>query len=244
MAEPEEILQLLETYFGEHNSENMPLLGSRAIVTAGPTYERLDPVRFIGNYSSGKMGIALAEALASKGADVSLILGPTHLRPANSNVKVIAVESAAQMYEAAVNYFPEAQIAIMAAAVADYRPAQAQAQKIKKNDETFSLELTKTQDILKSLGAAKRPDQFLVGFALESEQELDNAWKKLQSKSADMIVLNSLRDEGAGFGHDTNKVTLLFADETSAELPLQSKSGIAGAIVQAIMKRIPVLKVV
>lgn len=244
MAEPEEIVSLLDAYFKDLDPRNQPLLGTKAIVTAGPTYERLDPVRFIGNYSSGKMGIALAEALAAKGADVSLILGPTHLRPANSNVQVIAVESASQMYEAATKYFPDAKIAIMAAAVADYRPAQIQDQKIKKNDAAFTLELTRTQDILKSLGSSKRPDQFLVGFALESEREIDNARMKLQSKSADLIVLNSLRDESAGFGHDTNKVTLLFADNSIVELPLQSKTEIAGAIIQALLRYIPDMKFV
>jgi phosphopantothenoylcysteine decarboxylase/phosphopantothenate--cysteine ligase len=237
MAEPEEITHLLEDYFGG-KAEKLPLSGQKALVTAGPTFERLDPVRFIGNFSTGKMGIALAESLAALGAEVSLILGPSHLRPVHPKVKVIAVESADEMYQAATKFFPECKIAVMAAAVADYKPLRMQDEKIKKTDDALTLELTKTPDILKSLGAAKKDDQYVVGFALESHNELENARKKLQTKSADMIVLNSLRDDGAGFGHDTNKVTLLFADESTAELPLQSKTETAQAIIRSLLRYI------
>ncbi len=235
MAEPEELRDFLKDFFTAQSSQ--PLKGQKALVTAGPTYERLDPVRFIGNFSTGKMGIALAEALAAQGADVTLVLGPTHLRAQNQNIHTMRVESAQEMLNAATAVFPESSIAILSAAVADYKPFVTAPEKIKKSGETLSLELTKTPDILKTLGTQKRSDQILVGFALETTDEHANALQKLHSKGADMIVLNSLRDAGAGFGHDTNKVTLLHRDGSVKTLPLQSKEAIAIAIVKAILQR-------
>jgi phosphopantothenoylcysteine decarboxylase / phosphopantothenate---cysteine ligase len=232
MAEPEDITGRLETYF----SESKPLKGVKAVVTAGPTYERIDPVRFIGNFSSGKMGIAIAEALADKGARVTLVLGPSHLRTCHAGVQTVAVESAAQMYKAATDAFTEAGIAVLAAAVADYRPQVQASDKIKKREGGLTLELVKTDDILASLGKIKQPAQTLVGFALETNNELTNALAKLKEKRADMIALNSLRDEGAGFGHDTNKITLLKLDGSTTELPLQSKTDAAKAIVDQIVE--------
>jgi phosphopantothenoylcysteine decarboxylase/phosphopantothenate--cysteine ligase len=234
MAEPEELRDILDGFFA--GEADQPLRGQKAVVTAGPTYERLDPVRFIGNFSTGKMGIALAEALAENGAEVVLVLGPTHLRASHPRITTIAVESAEQMYHAAAHAFPECGIAILAAAVADYRPAITEAEKIKKTGDTLDLKLSKTTDILKTLGTHKRRDQIVVGFALETIDEQANALAKLHAKGADMIVLNSLRDAGAGFGHDTNKVTLLHADGAVHTLPLQSKDSTAAAIVQVIIQ--------
>ncbi len=233
MAEPEDMIQHLSGFFA---AENKQLKGVKALVTAGPTYERLDPVRFIGNFSSGKMGIAVAEALADRGAQVTLVLGPSHERTYHTGVRTVTVESAAQMYEACAKVFGDVQIAVLAAAVADYKPATQAAEKIKKNDAELSIELAKTTDILASLGKIKHAGQTLVGFALETSNELDNARKKLEAKNADMIALNSLRDAGAGFGHDTNKITLIRRGTTDVELPLQSKAEAAAAIVDNILE--------
>ena len=232
MAESEDILKHLYVFL----SAPQLLTGVHALVTAGPTYERLDPVRFIGNFSTGKMGVALAEALAAQGADVTLVLGPSRQVAAHERVTTIHVESAAEMYEACMAHFPGAGIAVMAAAVADYRPREMAQEKIKKNEGTLQLQLEKTTDILASLGKIKQPGQTLVGFALETTNELANAAQKLTNKNADMIVLNSLRDEGAGFGHDTNKTTLLTPDGEQVALPLQSKAETAAAIVNHIIK--------
>ena len=232
MAEPEDMVQTLSAYFGQ----NKPLKGTKALVTAGPTYERIDPVRFIGNFSSGKMGIAIAEVLADKGADVTLVLGPTHERTYHSQVRTVAVESAEAMYQAATAAFKDAQIAVMAAAVADYKPATVASQKIKKREEDLTLTLVKNPDILASLGKIKQPGQTLIGFALETTNEIDNARKKLEAKNADMIALNSLQDAGAGFGHDTNKITLVKKDGKNVILPLQSKKDAARAIVDQIIE--------
>lgn len=234
MAEPEELRDFLNSFF--ETSGPQPLQGQKAVVTAGPTYERIDPVRFVGNFSTGKMGIALAEALAAQGADVTLILGPTYLQARHPRIHTKRVESAAEMYEAASTEFESAAIAIMAAAVADYKPANTAPEKIKKSDNTLELQLIKTTDILKTLGSRKREDQILVGFALETTDEHANAMLKLHGKNADMIVLNSLRDSGAGFGHDTNKVTLLLKDGAVRTLPLQSKEATASAIIKAILQ--------
>ncbi len=235
MAEPEDLRDFLKDFFGAQSSQ--PLKGQKALVTAGPTYERLDPVRFIGNFSTGKMGIALAEALAAQGADVTLVLGPTHLHPQHRNIHTVRIESAAEMLEAATTAFPHSTVAILSAAVADYKPSVTAPEKIKKSGETLSLELIKTADILKTLGAEKRDGQFLAGFALETTDEHANAMLKLHSKGADMIVLNSLRDERSGFGYDTNKVTLLHRDGSVKTLPLQSKQATAVAIINAILQR-------
>jgi len=233
MAEPEDMVLHLSGFFA---AENKQLKGVKALVTAGPTYERLDPVRFIGNFSSGKMGIAVAEALADRGAQVTLVLGPSHERTYHTGVRTVAVESAAQMYDACMKVFGEVQIAVLAAAVADYKPATQANEKIKKSDTELSIELAKTTDILASLGKIKQAGQTLVGFALETSNELDNARKKLEVKNADMIALNSLRDAGAGFGHDTNKITLIRRGNADVELPLQSKAEAATAIVDNILE--------
>ncbi|HXS36255.1 MAG TPA: bifunctional phosphopantothenoylcysteine decarboxylase/phosphopantothenate--cysteine ligase CoaBC [Flavipsychrobacter sp.] len=232
MAEPEDIVAYLNHFFSD---ENKPLKGTSALVTAGPTYERLDPVRFIGNFSSGKMGVAIAEALADSGAQVTLVLGPSHLQPYHANIKTVHVESAAEMYKACNEIFPATQIAILAAAVADYKPEQIASEKIKKDDNTLELRLIKTDDILASLGKIKKANQTLVGFALETTDELKHATQKLRNKNADMIVLNSLRDEGAGFGYDTNKITML-DNGGNVSLPLQSKQEAAEAIVKHILE--------
>jgi len=229
MAEPEEIFQALEQYF----SQSAQLKGKKALVTAGPTYEAIDPVRFIGNHSSGKMGYALAEELASRGAEVTLVSGPTGMKTKSPNIRLIQVTSAAQMFQSCKDQPYD--IAVMAAAVADYTPVEVAGQKIKKSGETLELKLKKTEDILAMLGRSKKNGQLLVGFALETQNESENARKKLQEKNADLVVLNSLNDEGAGFGHDTNKVTLFYKDGKQQELALQSKSSVAKAIVNAII---------
>ena len=231
MAEPEDMAAYLSNFFlGAGES----LRGLNALVTAGPTYEQIDPVRFIGNYSTGKMGIAIAEALAEKGANVTLVLGPSSLKASHSRIHTIPVHSASDMFQACMQSFDRTHIAVLAAAVADYRPEEIAQEKIKKTDSGLTLSLTKTTDILASLGKIKEPWQTLVGFALETNDELENGQKKLHSKNADMIVLNSLRDEGAGFGFDTNKITLLTINGTSVALPLQSKTLAAKAIVDQI----------
>ena len=233
MAEPEDMTKHLEGFF---NEENKPLKGMNALVTAGPTYERLDPVRFIGNFSTGKMGIAIAEALAAKGAKVTLVLGPSRERAIYPGINTIAVESAHEMYEASMAAFKDAQIAVLAAAVADYKPQVQATEKIKKKENDLNLALTKTDDILAGLGKIKQPWQTLVGFALETNDELEHARKKLHEKNADMIVLNSLNDAGAGFGYDTNKITLLKPEGQPIALPLQSKTDAAIAIVNHILE--------
>lgn len=232
MAEPDDIAAHVAAYLSE---ENKPLKGVKALVTAGPTYERIDPVRFIGNFSTGKMGIAIAEALADKGAQVTLVLGPSHERTYRAGINIIAVESAQQMYTAAIAAFKDAQIAVLAAAVADYRPQEQATEKIKKKEQDLTISLTKTTDILAALGKIKQPSQTLIGFALETNNELEHATEKLKNKNADMIVLNSLKDEGAGFGHDTNKVTFVSLHNTLS-LPLHSKASVAVAIADQIIE--------
>lgn len=234
MAEPAEIVAFL------HEALCTPkvLQGKKALVTAGPTYERIDPVRFIGNFSTGKMGIALAESLARQGAEVDLVLGPTHLRPGHPGVHTHAVESAEEMYQQSVRLFPGSDIAVLSAAVADYRAAEIADQKIKKSGDTLTILLEKNKDILATLGEMKTSRQLLVGFALETEREQEYAETKRRSKKADIIVLNSLRDAGAGFGTDTNKVSLL-SDSGVQELPLQPKNAVADAIVEEIIKVLP-----
>jgi phosphopantothenoylcysteine decarboxylase / phosphopantothenate---cysteine ligase len=232
MAEPEEILQHLEKHFSEHTKK---LSGKTVLVTAGPTYEAIDPVRFIGNHSSGKMGYAIAEELAEQGARVNLVTGPTHQHTNHPGISVKKVTSAAEMYTACASLFPTADITVLAAAVADYRPAERAEQKIKKKEETMSLALTKTQDIAESLGKMKHNGQVIVGFALETENEQANAVKKLQAKNFDLIVLNSLNDNGAGFGHDTNKITIIDRQNHTAAFDLKDKKEVARDIVQAII---------
>jgi phosphopantothenoylcysteine decarboxylase / phosphopantothenate---cysteine ligase len=207
------------------------LKNKRVLITAGPTYEAIDPVRFIGNRSSGKMGYAIAEALAEKGAEVYLVSGPVSVQAKHPNIKVFQVESAAEMYGVCHEHFHTCHIAILAAAVADYTIAQPSAIKIKKKEDSLILNLVKTKDILKSLGKLKSAEQILVGFALETNNELDNAKKKLVSKNLDFIVLNSLQDKGAGFKHDTNKITIVDKSNKITIFELKAKAEVAKDIV-------------
>ncbi|MFD2552138.1 bifunctional phosphopantothenoylcysteine decarboxylase/phosphopantothenate--cysteine ligase CoaBC [Bizionia sediminis] len=232
MAEPEDIVRFIE----DHLLSNMPLRGRKVLITAGPTYEAIDPVRFIGNHSSGKMGFEVAKAAANLGAQVVLIAGPTQQQINHNLVSVIPVVSAAQMYQAAHNHFKDCHIAILAAAVADYKPKQVATQKIKKKSENLTLELEKTQDILASLGAIKE-QQFLVGFALETTNALKHAKEKLKAKNLNLIVLNSLQDKGAGFSTDTNKVTLIDAHEHETSFSLKLKSEVAADIMNVIIEQ-------
>tara|TARA_Y100001947_G_scaffold41320_1_gene34208 strand:- start:4396 stop:5598 length:1203 start_codon:yes stop_codon:yes gene_type:complete len=229
MAEPEEIFQFLE----DHLSAFLPLKGKQIMITAGPTYEAIDPVRFIGNHSSGKMGYEIARAAANLGAKVILISGPTHLQISEDHIHLIKVVSAQEMYDAAMAHFEKADVVIAAAAVADYKPETIADQKIKKDDETLTIRLTKTQDILRSLGERKR-QQKLIGFALETNNELENARAKLQKKNLDFVVLNSLQDKGAGFQNDTNKVSFVFQDEVKS-FGLKPKSEVAVDILNEII---------
>lgn len=229
MAEPEEIFAKISAW--AHGTQS--LQGQTILITAGPTYEAIDPVRFIGNHSSGKMGYALAEEFASRGATVQLISGPTHLHTKNPAITVYAVTSAEEMYLKAMDLFPTAQIAVLAAAVADYRPATVADQKIKKSDNDLSLQLVKTRDIAASLGAIKKPHQKMVGFALETENAEANALGKLNSKNFDLIVLNQLGNPGVGFGYDTNKITILTKTDKK-DFSLKSKTAVAADIANAI----------
>lgn len=217
MAEPETIVAWLNRFF----LQRLELTGKKILVTAGPTYEPIDPVRFIGNHSSGKMGAALAEEMQKRGAEVTVVLGPSDIA-INPAVKVIKVRSAEEMFNACDKLFPNTDIAVMSAAVADYTPVKTATEKIKKTENDLVVELTKTKDILKHLGANKKEQQFLVGFALETNNEKENALKKLQTKNADLIVLNSLNDAGAGFGHDTNKITIF--DRAGNVFPFETKT--------------------
>lgn len=230
MAEPAHIIEFLESYF----AEKAPLTNKKVLITAGPTQEPIDPVRYIGNRSTGKMGYEIARTAASLGAEVTLISGPVALE-SPKNVKVIAVKTAAEMYRETLNLADSFDIAILSAAVADYRPAHVADEKIKKSSGTPTIELEKTDDILKSLGAVKKKDQILIGFALETENALENANKKREEKNCDMIVLNSLRDKGAGFGHDTNKVTLVMSNK-NINLELKPKSEVAKDIFDCIIQ--------
>ncbi len=233
MAEPEEIAQAFENMLAV--AQGQWFAGCRVLVTAGPTYERIDSVRFIGNYSSGKMGFALAEALAEKGAEVELVTGPTAQKIDHPLVHVTRIESAREMYAAATAVFPQCNGAILSAAVADYRPAECADHKLKKQgDEGMHLDLVQNPDILATLGGMKTAGQTLVGFALETDNEEANAQHKLEKKNLDYIVLNSLRDKGAGFGVDTNKVTIISRDGKKKDSPLLSKQEVARMIVEEV----------
>ncbi|SDS53851.1 phosphopantothenoylcysteine decarboxylase / phosphopantothenate--cysteine ligase [Formosa sp. Hel1_31_208] len=232
MAEPEDIVAFIE----KDVLDKLPLKSKKILITAGPTYEAIDPVRFIGNHSSGKMGFEIAKAAANLGAQVILITGPSHQTVSHSLIKVIRVISAQDMYEQAHQYFEDVDIAILSAAVADYKPKYIASQKIKKKESTFTIELEKTKDILKSLGEIKK-QQFLVGFALETNNELQHAKGKLESKNLDLIVLNSLNDKGAGFGGSTNKVTFITAAHDILEHELKSKTEVAQDLMQQILKQ-------
>lgn len=231
MAEPEKIVEFISTHFFLKKD----LEGKRALVTAGPTYEPLDPVRFIGNHSSGKMGIALSRELARRGATVQLVLGPSSAVVHENGVSVLNVHTAAEMYAACVKEFERADIAVMSAAVADYTPVNTSSEKIKKDSDTLNVELKKTQDILKTLGEKKYNGQLLVGFALETGNEKENAIGKLKTKNADLIVLNSLKDEGAGFGHDTNKITIFEKGGNEIAYDRKPKQQVAKDIVDRIV---------
>jgi len=233
MAEPEEIVRFIENDV----LSKLPLKGKKVLLTAGPTYEAIDPVRFIGNHSSGKMGFALAKAAANLGAEVTLIAGPTNQKITHTLVTRIDVVSAEEMYQTAHRYFAAIDIAILAAAVADYKPTIVSSTKIKKKESSLTIELEPTKDILASLGAIKK-QQFLVGFALETNNELENAIGKLQQKNLDAIVLNSLQDKGAGFATDTNKVTFIDNKLQQTTFELKSKVEVAKDIMNEILKRI------
>lgn len=237
MAEPEEIVDFVERSLAEKSSTTLKKLSNlKALVTAGPTFEPLDPVRFIGNHSSGKMGIALAEQLAAQGAEVTLVLGPTDFKPVNQAIKVVPVMSAQEMYEACARIFPKTDIAVLAAAVADYRPKIFSETKIKKKEGEMTLELEKTIDIAATLSKEKHKGQIFVGFALETNDELQNAQTKLEKKKFDFIVLNSMRDAGAGFGHDTNKISILRRNGSKTDFSLKSKTEVAQDIVAEIAR--------
>ena len=232
MAEPEEIVTSVVSTL----TAQSPLHGKHVLVTAGPTHESIDPVRFIGNHSTGKMGFALAETLANLGARVSLVCGPNHLTLQHPLIHRVDVTSANQMLDACLPLFKEVHGAVLSAAVADYMPEVTLEKKQKKNDENWSLQLVKTPDIALALGSRKREGQWLVGFALETHDELANAKAKLERKNLDLIVLNSLRDEGAGFGTDTNKITLIWRDNKIDEFGLKPKSLVAQDIAHAIIE--------
>lgn len=228
MEEPDVILRVLEDFF----AENVDLQKKKIVITAGPTYEKIDPVRFIGNYSSGKMGFALAKVCAERGAEVILIAGPISEKITHPNITRLDVESADEMYEAAVNAFPESDAAILCAAVADYKPAVRSEEKIKREKTSeMTLRLVPNQDIAASLGKMKRDGQCLVGFALETNDEESHALEKLKRKNLDFIVLNSLRDSGAGFRCDTNKISIIDKDGRVDNYPLKSKDEVASDIV-------------
>ena len=231
MAEPENIVDFLE----KDIASKLPLKDKKILITAGPTYESIDPVRFIGNHSSGKMGFDIANEAANNGAEVILISGPTHLNVKNNSVKIVRVTSAQEMYDACHLFYEKVDVAIAAAAVADYRPKNVANQKIKKKESTLFIELEKTKDILASLGELKK-NQFLIGFALETENEIDHAKQKIQKKNLDLIVLNSLNDKGAGFGEPTNKVTFISKDFEIEPKELKSKEEVAQDIINKIIQ--------
>lgn len=230
MAEPEEIISFVENDI----LDRLPLKGKKILITAGPTYEAIDPVRFIGNHSSGKMGFAIANQAASLGAEVILVSGPTHLKIANKQVKQVSVSSADDMYQACHEVFNAVDIAILAAAVSDYRPETIATQKIKKKETKLEIKLEPTKDILASLGKIKKK-QLLIGFALETNDEIENAKKKLKKKNLDFIVLNSLNDSGAGFGSNTNKITILHKNNQIKSFELKDKSDVAKDIFNEII---------
>lgn len=268
MEEPEAIFEYIAQYFSSNESTSdssssdavscasscassdvslsdvslsSPMSGSRkkVLITAGPTHERIDPVRFLGNHSTGKMGFALAESCARQGWEVELVTGPVHLSSDHPLIRRTDVESAIQMHEAAIRIFPDCDVAILCAAVADFMPKQAETTKIKRETTgEWSMTLVPTPDIARELGRLKRSDQLLVGFALETNDEQKNAHEKLQRKNLDFIVLNSLRDKGAGFGGDTNKITIIDADGTEQPYPLQSKHAAADEIIRHLCKKL------
>lgn len=232
MAEPEEISNFVADYF----STTKELAGKKVLITAGPTYEKIDPVRFIGNHSTGKMGYALAEECATRGAEVSLVSGPVQIKAKHPNIKTISVTSAEEMYNAANEEFDSADICILCAAVADFKPESQANEKIKREKDDLVIRLKPTQDIAASLGAKKRDNQIMVGFALETNNEAENAQGKLKRKNLDFIVLNSLKDANACFGYDTNKITIIEKDGNTKAFELKSKTEVAKDIIDNICK--------
>lgn len=232
MAEPENILSFVDSHF----SKSQELKGKRVLVTSGPTHEAIDPVRFIGNRSSGKMGMAIVEELYHRGAEVVLVSGPATYLPDKETAEIIKVTSAGEMYDACVDQFSKVDVAIMAAAVADYTPVEVSPIKVKKTEKTLTLELTKTKDIAKELGRRKKENQVMIGFALETNNEMTNAQKKLTKKNLDFIVLNSLQDKGAGFQHDTNKITIVDKHNNIKEYELKTKQQVAKDIVDYLVQ--------
>jgi len=233
MAEPETILYQLEKW----TRDPLPTLKDKKIViTAGPTYESLDPVRYLGNWSSGKMGIAIAEEFYLSGCNVTLVLGPTHQKPRFGDIEVISVQNAQEMYDQVLKVWDDAHIGVMAAAVADYRPDNFSDEKISKSDDDLQIRLRRNPDIAATLGQMKKANQILVGFAMETQNEIKNAQRKLITKNLDLIVLNSLRDKDSGFGTDTNKVTLIANDGTIEARELQTKHGVARDIIHFVSK--------
>ena len=231
MAEPENIVAFIENDI----ADKLPLRGKKILITAGPTYEAIDPVRFIGNHSSGKMGFDIADCAAKNGAEVILITGPTHCKTKYKNIKIVSVVSANDMFEACHEFYNNVDVAVAAAAVADYTPREVAQQKIKKTGVSLNIALEKTKDILASMGNLKK-NQFLIGFALETENEIENAKLKIQKKNLDLIVLNSLRDEGAGFGTPTNKITFIDSNFVVEPKELKSKEDVAVDIINKIIE--------
>lgn len=234
MEEPEKIVEVLEKHFSKQQS----LTGKSVLITAGPTYEKIDPVRFVGNYSSGKMGYALAEACAKQGAEVTLVSGPVMLQTKHPAIRRIDVESAQEMYDAATTHFPQTDIAILSAAVADFTPETTADKKIKRKGDELVLNLRPTQDIAAALGAIKNENQLLVGFALETDNEVQNAQDKMKRKNFDFIVLNSLQDKGAGFRVDTNKITIIDRQQGTTAYETKSKQEVAEDIVEYIVSKL------
>ena len=234
LAEPEEIIRQLSAYF--HYQQDMN--GLRVLINAGPTYEAIDPVRYIGNHSTGKMGVAIAEEFAQRGAEVYLVLGPESVLPADDHIHIERVTTADEMLAACLPRFAKSDVAILAAAIADYKPSHVADEKIKKKSDTLTLELVRTPDIAEALGKVKKQHQRLIGFALETSNGEANAHEKMIKKGLDMIVLNSPREAGAGFGHDTNKVTFLFPDNKAKPFELKSKRAVAKDIANAVLQMI------
>jgi phosphopantothenoylcysteine decarboxylase/phosphopantothenate--cysteine ligase len=232
MAEPQEILERLIEYF----RFKQDMTGFKVLINAGPTYEAIDPVRYVGNHSTGKMGVAIAEEFSDRGSDVTLVLGPGSVLPTDDRINIEKVTSADEMFLACDSHFSSSDITVLAAAVADYKPGVIAQEKIKKGAESMSIDMVKTPDIAAALGKKKRKDQILVGFALETKDAESNAFEKLHQKNMNMIVLNNPKEEGAGFGHDTNKVTFLYPDNKQVNFELKSKQDVAHDIVDAISK--------
>ncbi len=235
MAEPEAIVRELSEFLSKKKITELPLLGRRVFVNAGPTVEPIDPVRYISNYSSGRMGIALADEAARLGAVVTLVLGPVNIMPSEKNVVTVPVRTAAEMKEASLEAFRECDIAILAAAVADFTPEVTKDTKIKRGEGAMVIRLKPTEDIAATLGQIKEKGQFLAGFALETDNEVENAMGKLRRKNLDMIILNSLRDEGAGFGHQTNRVTIIDSNNNIDKFELKTKDEVASDILKKII---------